>query len=529
MKFRKSRLGLSLAVVSVAAMTIAGCTSAEPAGELPPYIKWVTAGDPMNTGLNAQFASSLSATTFSSQILEPLIFASGDGELSPGLAESWELSDDGLELVLEIREGVTWHDGEPFTPEDVEFNLEEIVPLSIYGAPFAERISSVDVDGQTVTVELSEPFGPILETIAEQYILPRHLYEGTDYVTNPANYEDIIGTGPMMFGSYEPGVEVVLVKNPDYWGGEVQVERAIFAQIVDINTRTEALFAGELDEAQVPASALARVGQSDFTELRTSGYYPSLIHMFFNTRSPYLADPAVRSALFAALDREAMAETALYGIGGEASNGFFPDAFDWAQSDEVDFAADFPRDIDAINETLDEAGFPRGADGLRFTLKLRYVASLEDLVAIGGLMESMFDEIGVGLDIQATSASIYQEGLYNTGDYDLAMTRMTLGPDPGVGLTRWFACNESNALAANPTGLCDAEIDAAIDAALTAVDRDERAERYQEMQERAEELMYYVPLFWYYNANPVVNTTRWEGAGPQEYRDRLSWLTMSPR
>ena len=433
MKFIKARLGAGIAIVIAGSLAVAGCTSAPPAEEGERvYVKWVTAGDPMNTGLNAQFASGLSATTFSSQILEPLIFASGDGELSPGLARSWVLSEDGTSLALEIREGAAWHDGEPFTPEDVKFNFEEIVPLSIYGASLGERIDSVDVDGNTVTIELTDTYGPLLETIAEQYLLPKHLYEGTDYVTNPANYEEITGTGPMMFGSYEPGVEVVLIKNPDYWGGEVQVDRAIFAQIVDINTRTEALFAGELDEAQVPASALERVAASENLALATEGYYPSLIHMFFNTERPQLSDPEVRRAVYAALDVDEMIEKALYGVGGEAANGFFPDAYGWARSDRVDFSKEFPRDLDAIGEALDEAGYPIGADGKRFTLDVRFVGSLEDLVAIGGLMESQLSEVGVGVNILATSASIYQEAVYTTGEYDLALTRVTLGPDPGA-------------------------------------------------------------------------------------------------
>ena len=541
MKVRKTRLGwgvakkrlaLCIAIAVTASLAVAGCAATEP--EAAPggdrtYVKWVTNGDPMGTGLNAQFASGNSATTFSSQILEPLIFASGDGKLSPGLAKSWELSGDGLKLTLEIRKGVTWHDGKPFTAKDVQFNFQEIVPLAILGAEITKRISAVKIVGDsTVTIELEKPFGPFLETVAEQYMLPKHLYEGTDYVTNSANNEGIVGTGPMKFGTYTPGVEIMLVKNPDYWGGKVQVDRAFFVQIADINTRQEALFAGELDESQVSASALKRVMDDKNTELRLEGYYPSLIHMFFNTRSQYLSDPAVRAAVFSALDRDKIVKTAMYGIGGKAANGFVPESYDWAVNKKVDFAANFRRDIKAINTTLDKAGFPVGADGKRFTLRIRYVQSLQDLVTTGDMMKSMLDEVGIGLEILGTSSQIYLEGLYKTHDYDLAITRQTLGPEPSVGLTRWFACNKTDELNANPTGMCDPEIEAALDLALGATDQAERGKHYKKVQERAEKLMFYVPLYWYYNANPAVNTSRWTGVAPKEYRERLSWTTMTP-
>ncbi|TFV84128.1 hypothetical protein E4V99_03385 [Microbacterium sp. dk485] len=530
------RLGALLAMGLAAALAVTGCAAAGDGGGSAEaddvertYVKWVTNGDPMGIGLNAQFASGNAATAFSAQILEPLIFASGTGEVSPGLATDWELSDDALTLTLNLREGVTWHDGEPFTAEDVKFNFDEIVPLAIMGAEITKRLDSVDIiDDHTVAMKMSEPLGPILETIAEQYILPKHLYEGTDFVTNEANYAGIIGTGPMQFGEYKPGSEIVLVKNPDYWGGESQVDRAYFVQMADENTRQESLFAGELDETLVAASALERVRDSPDTDFRPTGYYPGIVPMFLNTRSEYLSDPAVRRAVFAALDREAIVDTAMYGIGGKTANGFMPDAWEWAASDEVDFSADFPRDVRAINKALDEAGFPVGDDGKRFTLRLRYIQSVADLAATVDMMQSQLAEVGIGVELLGTTSQLYLEGIYTTFDYDLGVTIQNLGPEPSVGMMRWFTCNPDARKNANPTGICDPEIDEAAALALSTTDRDERAEYYRKVQERAAELMYYVPLYWNLNANPVVNTTRWTGVEPKEYRERLSWTTMQP-
>ncbi|OLT00007.1 hypothetical protein BJF90_36600 [Pseudonocardia sp. CNS-004] len=340
---------------------------------------WVRSmnGDAMTNGLNVQLVSSLNARTFSAQILDPLIFVSDDSTLSPALAQSWEVSADGLDLTLRLREGVTWHDGQPFTAADVKFNFEEIVPLSTYGAALAERIESVEItDPTTVVVHLAQTYGPLLEAVAVQFMVPRHVYEGTDHVTNQANKEPI-GTGPMKFADYTPGQEIVLEKNPAYWEGEVQVDRAVFTMIPDANSRAEALFSGEIDEAVLDVSQQGRVAENQDIALLEEGFFPEVVTMMFNARGEHFADPAVRAAVFAAIDRRAIAEVALASVGAPA-NGFFPEAQDWALNTDVDFDRDFPRDLDAINATLDRAGFPRGPDGTRFTLSMRFIASLTD-------------------------------------------------------------------------------------------------------------------------------------------------------
>src|SRR5690606_7213853 len=106
------------------------------------------------------------------------------------------------------------------------------------------------------------------------------------------------------------------------------------------SSRSEALFSGEVDEAVLHPSQQKRVSESEDTELLTSGWFPEMVTMMFNTESEYLTDPAVRRAIFAAIDRDAIAETALAGVGVPA-HGFVPEAIDWAVNEDVDFAKDF--------------------------------------------------------------------------------------------------------------------------------------------------------------------------------------------
>jgi len=522
------RSGHSGVLVALLAGALAVSACSEEGGNAERIYVRSMNGDAMAiAGLNAQVSGGLNTKTFSAQILEPLIFLSGESKLSPGLAESWELSEDGLELTLHLREGVTWHDGKPFTAEDVKFNYDEIIPLQVYGAQLFERIASVDIkDEHTVVIRLSKAFGPLLETIATQFIIPKHLYEGTNYVTNPANKEKIVGTGPMMFSSYTPGQEIVLVKNPNYWGGEVQVDKGVFTQIPDPNSRAEALFSGQIDEALLDPSKAARVAETDNLEILTAGFFPEAQVVSFNAQSEYLKDAAVRRAVFAAMDRHELVKTALSGVGTPA-NGFFPDNLDWAVNPDINFDRDFPHDLDAINKVLDDAGFPRGPDGIRFTLRLQYLSSSPDTALMVELIASQLEEVGIASKLSGDASAVYTENTYRKGDFDLVFVRTSLGGEPSIGITRWYACNDRKLDSANPSGICDPEIDAAVDAALVAPGQAQRGEAYKALQKRAREVMIHAPLVWSITGNPVINTSRWKGLdNPDPLVDRKPWLTM---
>ncbi|HLU59255.1 MAG TPA: ABC transporter substrate-binding protein [Pseudonocardia sp.] len=522
---RRTSWSALVSAVAAVALAVTACAGGGGDGAERQY---VVAIDDDPRGLNAQLIAAPMTAMFSAQILEPLIFISTDYELSPALAESWELSEDGMDLRLALRQGVQWHDGTPFTAQDVKFNFEEIVPLSFYGQDISARLDSVEiVDDATVVLHMKEPYGPLLETVAAQFMVPRHLYEGTDYVTNEANMAPI-GTGPMMFESYSSGEQIVLVKNPDYWGGPVQVDRAIFPIMGDAAARTEALFAGEIDQAVVDVAQLGRVRDNPDTMLLEKFAYPQYVAMMFNGENPYLADPAVRRAIFSAIDREAVADVVLQGFGRPATT-FFPDSLGWANSPNIDFSRDFPRDVDAINKALDDAGFPRGPDGVRFTLDLRYTAERTETAAMAELARSMLADVGVGVNLVGTSAAVYTEKVYTDGDFGISFLPATVGPDPNIAMARWYMCNPEKRASANPSGICDPQIDAAALEAAGAASREQRATAFHAFQERAAELMIYAPVVWFNGQFPSVNTSRWAGQDePQPASNRLPWLSMAP-
>ncbi|WP_229741695.1 ABC transporter substrate-binding protein [Pseudoclavibacter endophyticus] len=522
---RRPHWGGVAGAVFIVTLGMSGCATNVGDAEAP--IDFIYAIDDDPRGMNAQFVGAPMTAMFSAQMLEPLIFQSTDFAFSPALAESWELSDDALTLSFQLREGVTWHDGTPFTADDVKFNFDEIVPLSSFGAEIGERLESVEVTSETtVVIHMSEPYGPILQTVAAQFMVPKHVYEGTDYVTNPANMAPI-GTGPLMFDSYDSGEQIVLLRNPDYWGGDVSVDRVIFPIMGDATSRTEALFAGEVDQAVIGIAHQPRVQEDpDFALLETFGY-PQDIAMMFNGKSPELEDPAVRQAVFSAIDRQEIAETVLHGL-GQPANGFFPEALDWAVSPNVDFSEDFPRDVDAINAALDAAGATTGPDGSRFALDLRYTSERTDTAAMAELARSMLADVGITVNLVGSSATVFTESVYTTSDFDIAFLPATVGSDPSVGITRWYTCNSEKQASANPSQICDEQIDAAAETALTMTGQDERGAAFIDLQDRAEELMIYAPLVWFNGQFPVANTSRWQGLEDGSVMsNRLPWETMT--
>lgn len=460
--------------------------------------------------LNPQFGGGPLPLRVGFAMLEPLVEINDQYEIHPVLARDWEVADDGLTITFHLQEGVQWHDGEPFSAEDVVFNFEEIMPLQTFGAQISNRIERIQApDDHTVTLELSEQYGPFFEALSQQAITPKHLYEGTDYVTNPHNLSPI-GTGPMKFESYEQGSEIVLVRNPDWWRDETEVDRAIYPIMPEANSRALAMLNGEVDSTTLDPSRYDEIAADPDLVLTDRGVFPQMVALTFNSRLPELESAQVRALLFAAIDLEAITRLALNGL-GEPADTFYPDALSWMQHPDISFAADFPRDIEHINAELDRLGFPRKDDGYRFSLDARYVTGHSEAESTAEVIKAAWEEIGVQLNLEGAAQAVWQEAVWGTHDFGINILRNTVGADPSIGTTTWLHCNPTSAIQNNPSGVCDDQLQEAATAAMSTLDREERAAHFHVVQERARELIYWAPLSWYYGSYQTVNTSRWAG------------------
>jgi peptide/nickel transport system substrate-binding protein len=276
--------------------------------------------------LNPQIVTGASVQPIVNNIFNLLIYMDFNFEIIPGLARSWNVSRDGLTYTFYLAKDATWHDGKPFTSVDVLYKLKEIYPQNPRGAWWKPGVNVFPEapDPHTFVIKLKEPFAPLLTTLAFEVtgpkILPKHLYEGTDFKKNPYNNKPV-GTGPFMFKEWVKGSHIELVRNPNYFAkgkeNKPYLDRIVFRTIPDSSARILALKKGEIDfipSVFVPLEDIAELRKDKNIVVDKRGGGPETIKFFlFNLRNPPLSNKLVRKAIAHAIDGNAIYNLALAG------------------------------------------------------------------------------------------------------------------------------------------------------------------------------------------------------------------------
>ncbi|HEU5322179.1 MAG TPA: ABC transporter substrate-binding protein, partial [Methylomirabilota bacterium] len=303
-------------------------------------------------------------------LYDALITLDRDLNPVPSLAEAWTFSSDCRELRLRLRRDVRWHDGQPFTAADVIFTYRATVDPRVpspYKADFAEVEGVEAVDDHTVVVRFRRPFARALTVAASHPILPRHLLE--PYVRDgkireaPQNWVRPVGTGAYRFKELTAGEKIVVVANPDYFGGRPYIARRVFRVIPSQATQFLELKAQAVDLMGLTALQYARqTSYPAFRKAYEKYRYPDRVYTYFgfNLRDPRFADRRVRQAFAHAIDKRALIEGVRLGLGREATGPYQPGT--WAYTDRV---RTYPHDLARARALLAEAGWrERNADGL---------------------------------------------------------------------------------------------------------------------------------------------------------------------
>jgi peptide/nickel transport system substrate-binding protein len=455
--------------------------------------------------LNPAIAASNGTFFIASKVIEPLAEASYEGTgLRPLLATGWEGSEDGLSVTFHLREGVTWHDGKPFTAEDVAFSAVQVwKPLQNIGRTVFANLVAVDTpDAQTAVFRFSKPtplqlIEKALPVVSS--VLPKHVYDGTDIATNPANAA-LIGTGPFVWGEYKPGQYYLLKRNPSYWqAGLPLAGELVFSVLPDRASAASALEAGEVQLAAfsaVPLVDLARVGAVPGLAVITKGYealtYQLIVEI--NHRNPQLADLRVRQAIAHAIDRKFVRDTIFLGHAAEAT-GPVP------ANDPTFYTADVtphPFDPEKAKALLDAAGFKAGADGKRFTLRLLPAPYFTETRQFGDYLRQALAVVGIEATIVAHDAPGHLKAVYTDHDFDLAVAPPVFRADPAISTTNLVRSGlPAGVNFSNQGGYASAELDGIIAKAAETVDADARTALYRTFQQRvAAEL-------------PLINVAEW--------------------
>ena len=283
----------------------------------------------------------------------------GENQVVPALAKSWTFDEPSCTYTFVLEEGVTWHDGEPFTAEDVKFTIEAVMDPEngSENAPNFEDVESVTVlDDHTVSFRLAAPNVAFLDYMTMP-VLPKHLLEGEDMQTSDF-FRHPVGTGPYKLDRWDQGQAITLVKNEDYFKGAPNIDTIVFKIVPDDNAKAMQLRSGELDLALLtPKDARNFAGEPGFTcyDMETSDYRGIL----FNFHHPYWQENRdLIPAVCYALDREAMVEAVLLGQGMAAYGPLQRNVYNNEDVERYDY------DPAAARAVLEGAGCVLGEDGL---------------------------------------------------------------------------------------------------------------------------------------------------------------------
>ncbi len=452
----------------------------------------VVAADSEPRNLNPAIVASNGVFFIASKVIEPLAEASHDGEdgLAPRLAVSWEGSGDGLSATFRLREGVRWHDGVPFTSADVAFSALKVwKPLQNLGRLVFANLDAVDTpDDHTVILRFSKPtpFQLIRNALpVVSSVVAKHVFENeADIAASPLNNRPV-GTGPFRFVEHRPGEYYLLERNPDYWGeGEPHLDAIVFRVLPDRAAAAGALEAGEIDLAafsQVPLTDLDRISKVEGIEVHTDGYEALTYQLGIeiNHRREALGDLRVRQAIAHAIDRDFVVRTIFLGH-AQASTGIVPKNAPEFYEPEVDA---HPFDVDKANALLDEAGHPRGANGVRFALRLLPAPYFTETRQFGDYLRQALAAVGIDATVVNNDAAAHQKAVYTDHDFDLAVVPAVFRGDPAISTTILVRSGTPAGVPfSNQGGFADAELDALIDKAAETVDTAERTELYRAFQ-----------------------------------------------
>ena len=439
------------------------------------------------------------------KVYEGLFDYDNDGKMVPMLAESFEMSADGKMVTFNLRKGVRWHDGEPFTSADVKFTILEVLKKVHPRGPNSFReVSRIDTpDDHTAIFHLDNPAPYMMRSFSayESPMVPMHLLEGQDIKSAPlAN--NPVGTGPFKFVEWKKGQYIRLDKNEDYWQeGLPYLDRIVGRFIPDASTRTAAMENGEVMYAAynaIPNIDAVRLKERDDIGVTTDGY--SMINPMalieFNTKEGPFVDPAIRRAISTAIDRRFMIDTIFFGYGKPATSALS------SNYKATNLHAEMPNypetgDVDAANAMLDAAGYARDGDGVRMRAVLDIIPYGEDWRRAGEYLKQAMGDIGIEIELRYEDVPTWLKRVYHNYDFEMNVNYFYQLPDPVLGVHRHYGTNQirQGTHFVNSSRYSNPELDALLDAGSKEPDAAKRTAQYKEIQEILANDMPVVNLF----------------------------------
>jgi peptide/nickel transport system substrate-binding protein len=406
---------------------------------------------------------------------DKLVDISPELDIVPQLATEWHWTDDNKGLVMKLRQGVKFQDGEPFDATAVKFNIER--HLTLPGSNRKAEISAVTgveiVDDHTVKLVLSTPFAPLLAALTDRagmMVSPKAAQSGADFAAHP------VCAGPYKFAERVAQDRIVLTRFADYWNKDaIKFDRLIFLPIPDTTVRLANLQSGGLDlierVAATDVAAVEKDKKLKLAQITSLAYQGITINLDNGARSknPLGQDPRVRQALELSIDRTALNQVVF--------NGLFQPGNQWEPPGNPYYVKDLPipaRDVAKAKQLLADAKAPHP------TITLMVPTNPETLQA-AQVIQAMSGEAGFDIKIQATEFASSLD-LAVKGDYEAYLIGWSGRTDPDGNIYNFAACKAPPAL--NTTHYCNPEVDKELDAARTAAAPADRLAHYAKVAGR---------------------------------------------
>ncbi len=398
------------------------------------------------------------------------------GDIHPDLAETWDILDNGQRYIFHLNKNARWHDGEPLTAHDVVYTYEEVKRCGYQGLSWIKEIETIRaIDDHTVECILDGPNAAFLAQLGSfvfSHIVPKHLYEGTDWDTNPHNW-DPVGSGPFKFIRHIEGDRIELEANTEYWGDGPYVSRLTYIVIPDDEEAHQALWRGDVHHTVHGVNAADLDDWADIENVAVrvdSGN--SIGWIAFNWRQERFQDRRVREAFARALDRQGVADAIYKDL--DTPVNYYLDHVSWAFNPD---AVAPELDLELAGELLDQAGFERGDDGSRMEIRIAARSLYPHYAIAANVMQSQLAAVGVDVTVEVLDPFEWQERVATNHDFDIAIDAGDIGPDP-----HQFASFIASDGPRNIQGYGNDVVDDCFRKGRSTIDRQERGQYYKQLQ-----------------------------------------------
>ena len=512
------RKTIFLAFLLLFMIAISGCGKNE---TIPNQVKKIQPGGEIRFGslyepntLNPLLSDMLAVAKVGNLIFSGLTAMNDKGEWIADLAsevptlQNGGVSSDGLTVTYKLKRGVTWHDGAPFTAEDVKFTWQLITnsKANIIQREGYDKIVAIETPDQyTVVIKFREYYAPFLTLF--NTIMPHHILAGVGDINKAAFNREPIGTGPFKFKEWRMAEDITLEANTSYFKGKPNLDRIVYKIIPDQNILISQLKAGSLDiVTDINFAQIDQVKAVDVANVITT---PGMIweHLDFNLDNPLFQDVRVRQAIMHGIDRQGIVNDVLKNAASPAVGDQSP--LSWAYNPALGLP---PRDINYARELLTQAGWQQGPDGIfmkggqKLTVSLVTTAGNKVREAVAQMILQQLKEVGIAVEVRPLDPKVFFEDVLKNRRFQTAMYAWVSGLDPD-NYNLWNSKKIPSGLngfsGQNYPGWRNPETDALTESSLRTVDIETRKQNYFRIQELIIQECPVIPLYFRANIDVV--------------------------